>query len=330
MEDKPFRWNLREHRALEAMIARELEAAELIVAPQKKGKLQHYDQDYSKQLVRYRKLKCFAREMRNALKEAESHTQDLLECCARVLALCCNYDPVFVGRSPEPIFDHLSGLLYDTPFKARLTLLHYSNVRDVENKVYWETAVPALKRYLVALKLDPRSIAQRKRPVVFVDMVDSGWTFRDLMTFYEKWSAAIGVDWKILRTKIRIVGIVRREKTSPKAFRWQQQKQWQGLLEPNSIKNTSADGTFLLYLASWSAHKATESFTSSSWGAESAYVPTRTESTLIGLRLALKWFDLGRSDKRRKAFASLLSKQEEMKEPELRKLVLLLRRTSSQ
>lgn len=40
--------------------------------------------------------------------------EQLLVACARVLALCDNSSLYFVGRSPESIFDHLSGLLFDT------------------------------------------------------------------------------------------------------------------------------------------------------------------------------------------------------------------------
>src|SRR5215475_5530050 len=47
----------------------------------------------------------------------------LLECCARVLAFADDSDLIFVGRSPESIFDHLNGLLYDTSWSRRLELL---------------------------------------------------------------------------------------------------------------------------------------------------------------------------------------------------------------
>ena len=39
---------------------------------------------------------------------------DLLACAARVLAFAGDSDLVFVGRSPQPLFDLLSGLLLDT------------------------------------------------------------------------------------------------------------------------------------------------------------------------------------------------------------------------
>src|SRR5918997_5672877 len=50
----------------------------------------------------------------------------LLPCCSRVLAFAGDSDLVFIGRSPESIFDHLSGLLFSTSWFDRLELLHFS------------------------------------------------------------------------------------------------------------------------------------------------------------------------------------------------------------
>lgn len=291
---------------------------------------QTYGAALKKKNKRDAKVQEFNQHMDTALIEAEFHSHDLLKCCARVLALACDCDLVFVGRSPEPLFDHLSGLLYDTPLKHRLTLLHYSNGRYIGDSVDWNKAISALRVYLTAIKLDPISIVKRKRPVAFIDIVDTGSTFYDLFKFYARWSSYCGLEWKKIRSKIRVVGIVGKDKTSPKTFRWQQQAQWKNILETNSIKNTSVDGSFLCYMGSWAAHKATVSFGPRYWGIELAYVPPRSESNLIGLQLALNWFNLGRTDQRRKAFASELSKQAEMKQAELREIVLQLRKRTKE
>src|SRR5689334_20786674 len=50
----------------------------------------------------------------------------ILRCCSRVLAFAGDTDLIFVGRSPESIFDHLSGLLFDTSWFERLELLQFS------------------------------------------------------------------------------------------------------------------------------------------------------------------------------------------------------------
>jgi hypothetical protein len=51
---------------------------------------------------------------------------DLQQCGARVIALCDNGDLFFVGRSPESLFDHLSGLLFDSSWARRLWLVQFS------------------------------------------------------------------------------------------------------------------------------------------------------------------------------------------------------------
>lgn len=327
MDDKPFRWNLREQRALRAMLARALDPALTKITIPKQYQ-QTYGAALSKQHLQKLQTDKFRTEMAKAQKEAHRHSQDLLKCCARIISLMGHCDLVFVGRSPEPIFDHLSGLLYDTTYKSRLTLFHYSNARYINEVIDWKRAVLALKKYLVAIQLDPKTILKRKRCIAFVDIADSGSTFYDLITFYENWSDCLGLDWKQVRSKIRILGIVGRQKTSPKAYRWHQEGKCRNLLDINAIKNTSVTSKFLVYLGSWSAHKASVSFSSRYWGVETAYVPTRTDTTLIGLQLALDWFELGRTDERRQMFAKELSGQAEMKDSEIRNLVLQLRKTA--
>ena len=39
---------------------------------------------------------------------------DLLPCCSRIMAFADDSNLIFVGRSPESIFDYLSGLLFDS------------------------------------------------------------------------------------------------------------------------------------------------------------------------------------------------------------------------
>jgi hypothetical protein len=51
---------------------------------------------------------------------------DLLPCCARIIGFAGDSDLYFVGRSPESLFDHLSGLLLDSSWADRPRLLHFS------------------------------------------------------------------------------------------------------------------------------------------------------------------------------------------------------------
>lgn len=104
---------------------------------------------------------------------------DLLRCCSRILAFADDSDLVFVGRSPESIFDFLSGLLFDSSWFERLELLHFSMRFRDENKIRQEypKAIEAMRRYLEQIGLHPKAIATKKRPIAFIDLVLSGDTF---------------------------------------------------------------------------------------------------------------------------------------------------------
>src|SRR4051812_11016458 len=56
----------------------------------------------------------------------EGLEEDLLVCCARVVAFAGDSDITFVGRSPESLFDLLSGMFFETSWATRLSLLNIS------------------------------------------------------------------------------------------------------------------------------------------------------------------------------------------------------------
>src|SRR5690242_3131612 len=100
-------------------------------------------------------------------------TRDVMACCVRVLALCDNADLCFVGRSPENLFDVLSGLLLDSSWSQRVQLLQFSS--SWEDRIS-PSAQAALRSYLERSRLDPWHLAHRAHPVAFVDLVSSGET----------------------------------------------------------------------------------------------------------------------------------------------------------
>lgn len=75
--------------------------------------------------------------------------EHLLSCCSKVLAFSGDSDLVFIGRSPESIFDHLSGLLFDTSWRDRLELLHFSMRFREEKAIRQEhpEAINAMREY---------------------------------------------------------------------------------------------------------------------------------------------------------------------------------------
>jgi hypothetical protein len=260
----------------------------------------------------------------------DSFPEHLLACCARVLAFAGDSDSVFVGRSPESIFDHLSGLLFDSSWFGRLELLHFSMRFREEALVRRKHpgAVPAMRAYLESLGLHPEGLATRARPAAFIDLVLTGDTFGRLVAFLHNWSRETGYDWNAVRRRVRLVGITERTKTSPKTWRWQQHAEWLPLLGRGAVKNVSIPFDLWNYLGN-RQDKVSLSYTPSRWGNPSLSSPTRYERQLKALRLAFELFELGRTRERRAEFASRLAGEPSMRHVWFRMLVQELRATAA-
>lgn len=253
-------------------------------------------------------------------------TEDLLSCCSRIVAFSDNSNLVFVGRSPESIFDYLSGLLFDSDWFQRLELLHFSIRFQEENKIREEhpEAITAMREYLQHLGLHPEIIATKNRPIGFVDLVATGDTFGRLITFLYNWSNEIKFDWNAVKRRIRIIGITERKKTSPNTWRWQQHSDWISLLGTQAVKNVSISYDLWNYLGNYQP-KVSLSYTPSCWGDPALALPSYTEEQLKALRLAFDLFELGRSKEKREEFATLLTNESAMKHKWFRNLVSNLR-----
>jgi hypothetical protein len=256
----------------------------------------------------------------------DDFNDDLLRCCAKILAFAGNSNLVFVGRSPESLFDLLSGLLFDSSRFERLELLHFSMRFREENIVRQNNpgAIAALRDYLTHLELDPETIAFKNHSVAFVDLVLSGDTFGRLIKFLFNWSQEIGYDWEAVKRRLRLVGITIRTKNSPNTWRWQQHADWIRLLEGGAVKNISVARHFWSYLGDYQP-KVTESHTPSRWGDPRANLPGYTNDQLKALRLAFDLFELGRSKEIRQEFVSHLIREPAMKHVWFRNIVAELR-----
>ncbi len=237
--------------------------------------------------------------------------------CARIIALSNNADLCFVGRSLESLFDYLSGLLSDTDWVERLWLLQFS---WYGKPTIQPGELAGLRYYFEHIALDPYHIARRKRPVAFVDIVATGDTFGNLVTFLCEWANEIGEDWGAVRRKIRIISVTSRAKTSPKAWRWQQHITWRDLLPQQSIKSVAIPEGLWDYFGNWQ-EKTTESYTHSRWGSSASAQPNHDEKHLLALRLAVQCFDWGQDKTQRQTFAHQLSGERAMIHPWFRDLV---------
>jgi hypothetical protein len=238
----------------------------------------------------------------------------LLPCCSRVLAFAGDSDLIFVGRSPESIFDHLSGLLFDSSWFDRLVLLHFSMRYREESEIRKEhpDAMEAMRSYLQQLGLHPEGLATRCRTAAFIDLVATGETFGRLTAFIHNWAKDTKYDWNAVRKKIRFVGITERTKTSPKTWRWQQHAPWLPLIERRAVKNVSIPRELWEYLGNYQ-NKVSRSYAPSQWGDSALSSPSHDEQQLKALRLAFELFELGRKKERREQFGSLLVREPAMK-----------------
>jgi hypothetical protein len=247
---------------------------------------------------------------------------ELLRATARTLGYAGNSDLYFVGRSPESLFDYLSGLLLATSWAERSHLLHFSMSYTDTSELAREypAELGEMRRYLTHLQLDPAGLLQRDRPVAFVDIVVSGRTLGNLIRLLHGWAGETGADWKAIQRKIHLVGLTERTETSPKTWRWQQHAPWVALLMPGAVKNVSIPADLLHYLGGQQA-KVTQSFPPWRWADPSITLPQYDPPTLMALRRAVAFFDAGRTRAHRQRFARALSRQPAMAHAWFRDLV---------
>ena len=246
---------------------------------------------------------------------------DLLACAARVLAFAGDSEIIFVGRSPQPLFDLLSGLLLDTSWNARLSLFAVSMSYTASID---EASLRELAPYLTELELDPETLSRRSRPVAFVDIVARGRTFGMILELLHLWCKEVGADWRAITQRIRFVGLTARTKTSPNTRRWQQHAEWVSRLRPRAIKNVSIPE--MLFDSLNLVPKTNYQFAQGWWDQESYAQPRRDEEARLALALAVHLFDLGTSADVRRRFARALAAEPAMTESWFRSLTLELKR----
>jgi hypothetical protein len=259
-------------------------------------------------------------------ESAESYPQfldDLRVCCARVLAMAGDSRLVFVGRSPESLFDYSSGALADTSWADRLVHLNLS-LREADDVLPVE-AREAVRAQLASLQLDARSIAIDKRSIAFIDLIYTGTTLGALVQLLTDDAEAAGVGVDLVRRRLRIVGITERTKNSPNTWRWQQRCEWASDFPSRVLKGVSVPWRFWSYLGNTQA-KVSRSNPPSRWLDPEMGTPPRDPEHTAALRLARALYEHGRTREEREALARVLSTQREIRGSWLRRLVLELRR----
>jgi hypothetical protein len=273
------------------------------------------------------------RERLGALLEGEAEASypkfvsDLRASCVRVLALAWDCDLVFVGRSPESLYDYLRGVLWHTSMRDRLTLLLIS-LRGLR---WWDEhdiplvfgrAIPAVRGYLLSLGLDPYSLLRRR--VAFVDLVSSGETFAQLIRLLWRWSAQLPCPWEGVRRHLRFVGLTEKIEGQSWPEPWHLEVDAAGLLKDGAARSLAIPSRLWRYLGDQQA-KVAESHDVGRWALREAAWPSHAPERLRALRLAAKLFELGRWREERQRVARELAALPAMRQPQVRRLVMELR-----
>jgi hypothetical protein len=253
---------------------------------------------------------------------------EIRTCCARVVGRAGDARLVFIGRSPENLFDYLTGALADTAWADRCDLLNVSMPGVVQaGGEIPRVAVDAFRAQLRALELTPAQIASAPRPVALVDLVSRGGTFGSLADSLAVWAREVRVDVNAVRRRLRFVGLTPRTKNSPNTWRWFQRVSWAGDFPRGALRGVSIPGWFWGHLGVY-GEKMMPSNDCTRWGTEDLMRPVHDPETIGALRMALRIHEHARTRDERARFAAELVARDEMREPWLRSLVVGIRRSA--
>jgi hypothetical protein len=244
-------------------------------------------------------------------------------CCARVIAMAGDSNLVFIGRSPERIYDYLQGAFADSSWTNRLTLF------NVSLKSYREWLTPsaaeirAIREHLKEVGLSPAAIASSDRAVALVDLIYVGETFGILFDLLFAWARDERVDDRAVRRRLRIVGITEQSRHGPKTQRWQQ-LEWARRFRPGALKGVAIPYWLWTSLGD-SERKVSRSNPPSRWTDPEMLDPPRESCHKEALGIAHATYIAARSRAERDALRALLSEQVAVREPWCRALIAELR-----
>lgn len=253
-------------------------------------------------------------------KAYPSYEDQLLECSAKIVARSSERKIVFVGRSPENIFDFLSGIFQETSRESKIDLLNISNrfreINEIKNTL--PSAFQALKEHFFEVGISPDQIIAEPKGICFCDLVASGGTFKNIFYFLEEWAKQDGSDFPGITNKLGFIGITQRTKNSPNTWRWQQNAGWVKQHNKLTVKNVSVPASLWDYLGNRQVKVAKTNYPER-WNTEEILLPPREEENIKALKQAFKIYNLGRNQ--RKIFSEKLASLQEFREPWIRSLV---------
>jgi hypothetical protein len=241
--------------------------------------------------------------------------EELTVVAGKVLARSGGGELHFVGRSPDSMFDLLSGALAGTEHAARLHQLAFSSRERVGGE-----QVGAVRDILHACGITPQTLARSHRPVALVDLVADGGTFGNIYRVLRDWVDDERAPWPVIRRKLHFVGVTSRAETSPKAFRWQENADWPSQLPARAVINVSLDVRWWAYFGN-NQVKLTRSYHPSRWTAETLPGRRHDDATRAALAEAVALVQFGREKQTRVTLARTMAAEPAYAESWLRTLV---------
>lgn len=243
----------------------------------------------------------------------EKFINELALSAARIIAFSDDSRLYFIGRSPENYFDFLNGIYRERKFAALINLFQYSEGRyDMERLRKNEVKLSYLREQMKSIGLSPKVILENKRSTALVDVVYTGSTMKNLIENIRDWTIYERLDWKSVRSKIRIVGITFRTKNSPNTWRWQQQTDAKRILEGIKVKNVSITWGLWNEIGNTQS-KVTTSNSPNLWDSDKLEKPIRLKEHLEGLNFAYALNQLAGQKEIRELLKLNMQKQIEMK-----------------
>ena len=250
---------------------------------------------------------------------------ELEACATKVLARCGNARRLyFVGRSPASICDYLTGALETTSWAHRLVRLPLS-MREEDDRRR-ALGDPRLRRQLQtnlgAVGLHPHDLQRGKGGVAFIDLVAAGGTFANLAVVLYAWTAEVGAQWDVVRTKLRFVAITAKQHPCPGRPRLQDHAAGLDMVPRSAVTKISIDKPVWIHLGE-DQTKVERRFHHRRWGQVNG--PSYDDDVLDALTTAVKLVELGRSAEARRRLAEQLAAEKELCERWVRALVAELR-----
>ena len=250
--------------------------------------------------------------------------EDLRACCAAVVAAAGDADLLFVGRSPESLYDYLRGACFDTSWRDRLRLMLVSLPDDRPAM----RSIVALQNYLATLGLHPLELPHRARPVALVDLVCTGGTLCSLVRLMHQWTQHARRprgDWRAVRDKLRVVAITEQDFSIRNGWRDQRRRAaGGGLLARGSVRNVTVLPRLWRFLGD-DQLKVAESHPPQRWADQRAAEPSRHPSRAPALRAAVETFRRARDRPERERFIAELACHGALRHEAVRQLAVELR-----